>query len=432
MEFLKTLFASFDQAESLIFMAFVLIAFLIGFVLSWLVWTRQARKWRLEAQQSKAELKALQAEYQSFKDQFSLREADIQHAQVEAEESKRRMLGAQEDRSHIAAELEEAHAELARLQSSVAAQQVTIEDLNDQILGLRTKNETLVAESMETTDQVDEIYQVEAEKKENVHVEEPLQPIDAVAEMQSTFNAALQRLNAIEEKLRRIETENEDLRNRVAVAQAAPRSLAAVEQLFDTEVEEEDEEAIVQQAREYLQSAIGSMIPAAVEAQKDDLQQIHGIGPFLEKQLHSVGLYTYEQISKLDETLIEQLTKAIQFFPGRILKDDWVGQARRLHDNPTEALREFSPVSSENESLRIIEGIGPKIEALLADSGIHSLKDLAEANVERLQEILHAAGERYRLHDPSTWPEQARLATEGEWDQLKSFKEYLNRGEHKG
>ncbi|MBK6902618.1 MAG: hypothetical protein IPH04_07340 [Saprospirales bacterium] len=417
MEFLKTLFASFDQAESLIFMAFVLIAFLIGFVLSWLVWTRQARKWRLEAQQSKAELKALQAEYQSFKDQFSLREADIQHAQVEAEESKRRMLGAQEDRSRIAAELEEAHAELARLQSSVAAQQVTIEDLNDQILGLRTKNETLVAESMETTDQVDEI---------------DLQPIDAVAEMQSTFNAALQRLNAIEEKLRRIETENEDLKNRVAVAQAAPRSLAAVEQLFDTEVEEEDEEAIVQQAREYLQSAIGSMIPAAVEAQKDDLQQIHGIGPFLEKQLHSVGLYTYEQISKLDETLIEQLTKAIQFFPGRILKDDWVGQARRLHDNPTEAPHEFRPVSSENESLRIIEGIGPKIEALLADSGIHSLKDLAEADVERLQEILQAAGERYRLHDPSTWPEQARLATEGEWDQLKSFKEYLNRGEHKG
>ncbi len=418
MEFLKTLFASFDQAESLIFMAFVLIAFLIGFVLSWLVWTRQARKWRLEAQQSKAELKALQAEYQSFKDQFSLREADIQHAQVEAEESKRRMMGAQEDRSRIAAELEEAHAELARLQSSVAAQQVTIEDLNDQILGLRTKNETLVAESMETTtDQVDEI---------------DLQPIDAVAEMQSTFNAALQRLNAIEEKLRRIETENEDLKNRVAVAQAAPRSLAAVEQLFDTEVEEEDEEAIVQQAREYLQSAIGSMIPAAVEAQKDDLQQIHGIGPFLEKQLHSVGLYTYEQISKLDETLIEQLTKAIQFFPGRILKDDWVGQARRLHDNPTEAPHEFRPVSSENESLRIIEGIGPKIEALLADSGIHSLKDLAEADVERLQEILQAAGERYRLHDPSTWPEQARLATEGEWDQLKSFKEYLNRGEHKG
>ena len=174
------------------------------------------------------------------------------------------------------------------------------------------------------------------------------------------------------------------------------------------------------------------MIPAAVEAQKDDLQQIHGIGPFLEKQLHSVGLYTYEQISKLDETLIEQLTKAIQFFPGRILKDDWVGQARRLHDNPTEAPHEFRPVSSENESLRIIEGIGPKIEALLADSGIHSLKDLAEADVERLQEILQAAGERYRLHDPSTWPEQARLATEGEWDQLKSFKEYLNRGEHKG
>lgn len=419
MEFVKTLFASFDQAESLVFMAFVLIAFLIGFVLSWLVWTRQARKWRKEAQESKAELKALQAEYQSFKDQFALREADIQHAQVEAEESKRRLLGAQEERSRLAAELEEAHAELARLQSSVSAQQVTIEDLNDQILGLRTRDQIATGETID--------FEVGAEAENKV------EPIDAVAEMQSTFNAALQRLNAIEEKLKRIETENEDLRNRVASAQSAPRSLAALGQLSGSEVEdeEEDEEAIVQQAREYLQSAIGSVIPAAVEAQKDDLQQIHGIGPFLEKQLHSVGLYTFEQISKLDESLIEHLTKAIQFFPGRILKDDWVGQARRLHDNPPETTLEQHLVSSENESLRIIEGIGPKIEALLADSGIHSLKDLAETDLERLQEILQAAGERYRLHDPSTWPEQARLATEGEWDQLKSFKEYLNRGEHK-
>lgn len=415
MEWLNNLFASFDQQESLIFMAFVLIAFLIGFVLSWLVWTRQARKSRLEALEARADLKALQAEYQSFKDQLALKEADLQHALVEAEEARRPLQNLREERSRLTAELEETQAELVRLAASVSSQQVTIEDLNDQILGLRTKNQQLAVEETET-----------GIEPETTTIEFPLEPIDAVAEMQSAFNAALQRLNAIEEKLQRIESENESLRTQITSTPPVAKSMAAVEQLF--EVEEEDEEMLVAQARDHLAAAIGSAIPAAVEAQKDDLQKIQGIGPFLEKQLNQVGLFTYEQLSKLDETLVDQLTTAIQFFPGRIVKDDWVGQARRLYENPPA----FAEVAADAENgLQIVEGIGPKIEALLAEAGIQSLKDLAEAEVERLQEILQAAGERYRLHDPATWPEQARLAADGEWEQLKAFKEYLNAGKHR-
>lgn len=411
MEFLKNLFLSFDQQESLVFMAFTLVAFLIGFVLSWLVYRGQSRKWRSEAQGAKADLNALQAEYQSFKDQFALREADLQFSQVELEESKRRLQSLQDERNRLAAELEESGAELVRLESSINAQQVTIEDLNDQILGLRTKNHQLVEEEKEMP---------------------ALEPIDAVAEMQSAFNAALQRLSVIEEKLQHIESENESLRSQIATHQPATRGLGSAVQL--PEEEEEDEDVRVEQAREYFRSAIGSVLPLASESQKDDLQKIQGIGPFLEKQLNELGLFTYEQVSKLDEAQVEELTTAIRFFPGRIVKDDWVGQAARLLANPPADQEETilgSPAAGEENGLQLIEGIGPKIEALLAESGIRTLQDLAEASVEKLQEILQAAGERYRLHDPSTWPEQARLAANGEWDQLKSFKEYLNAGKHK-
>ncbi|MBK7409263.1 MAG: hypothetical protein IPJ40_15165 [Saprospirales bacterium] len=225
------------------------------------------------------------------------------------------------------------------------------------------------------------------------------------------------------------------MRNQFAASPTSRSLEASVEQLFEID-EEEDDEAIVARAREYLNSAIGSVLPASSESEKDDLKKIEGIGTFIEKQLNEAGIYTYEQISKLDEVLIEQLTTAIQFFPGRIVKDDWVGQAAQLLNQTQEEKKEAQPgedppsANQVAESLQVVEGIGPKIETLLNEAGISSLQDLADAKGDHLQEILSSAGERFRLHDPSTWPEQARLAAAGEWEQLNTFKEYLNGGKH--
>ncbi len=72
-------------------------------------------------------------------------------------------------------------------------------------------------------------------------------------------------------------------------------------------------------------------IPAANEAQKDDLQQIAGIGAFIEQKLNHLGLFTYEQIACFDETFISKLTAAIGFAPDAIYRDNWVEQARQLH-----------------------------------------------------------------------------------------------------
>jgi len=57
---------------------------------------------------------------------------------------------------------------------------------------------------------------------------------------------------------------------------------------------------------------------------------IAGIGPFIENKLNDIGIYTFEQITQLDDELIGYITEAIQFFPGRIQRDDWVGQAKKL------------------------------------------------------------------------------------------------------
>ncbi|HEX5625556.1 MAG TPA: helix-hairpin-helix domain-containing protein, partial [Saprospiraceae bacterium] len=80
------------------------------------------------------------------------------------------------------------------------------------------------------------------------------------------------------------------------------------------------------------------------------------------------------------------------------------------------------------DDLKIIEGIGPKIAELLHADGIVSFKDLSEASLDKLKDILEKAGSRYKMHDPTTWPQQAGLAAEGRMDELKQLQDTLKAG----
>ena len=84
--------------------------------------------------------------------------------------------------------------------------------------------------------------------------------------------------------------------------------------------------------------------------------------------------------------------------------------------------------NKEPQDLTKIEGIGPKIAEILNHSDISTYGQLAGANMERIKEILAAAGSRYNSHDSSTWSDQAQLAAEGKWDQLHKWQEILDGG----
>lgn len=83
---------------------------------------------------------------------------------------------------------------------------------------------------------------------------------------------------------------------------------------------------------------------------------------------------------------------------------------------------------SGQDDLVIIEGIGPKIAELLHADGINSFQSLADTSVEHLREILEKAGSRFKMHDPGTWPEQSKLAAEGQMDKLKELQDKLKAG----
>ncbi len=92
-----------------------------------------------------------------------------------------------------------------------------------------------------------------------------------------------------------------------------------------------------------------------------------------------------------------------------------------------DALR-LANVTVEPEDLKIIEGIGPKIEELLNRNKIFTFKQLSNTAVDALTDILTSAGPNYKIHDPSTWPRQAQLAHEGKWDELKTWQAELQGG----
>lgn len=95
--------------------------------------------------------------------------------------------------------------------------------------------------------------------------------------------------------------------------------------------------------------------------------------------------------------------------------------------SPPRARKEL-PEETGSDDLKVIAGIGPKIEEVLRAAGIRTYAQLADTSVEQLQAILSQAGPRFRLANPSTWPEQARLAANGDWEGLRSLQATL-RGE---
>ena len=65
----------------------------------------------------------------------------------------------------------------------------------------------------------------------------------------------------------------------------------------------------------------------------DDLKLIVGIGPVLERMLHQLGVTTFRQVAFWSERDVDDFDAKLHEFPGRIRRDEWVTQARSLHQS---------------------------------------------------------------------------------------------------
>lgn len=65
---------------------------------------------------------------------------------------------------------------------------------------------------------------------------------------------------------------------------------------------------------------------------RDDLKQIKGVGPAIEKTLNDMGIFRFQQIADMTEYDIDRVAERLKGFHSRIYRENWIGQARELTD----------------------------------------------------------------------------------------------------
>ena len=115
----------------------------------------------------------------------------------------------------------------------------------------------------------------------------------------------------------------------------------------------------------------------------------------------------------VDATLNREISAAVEFTVAEAV----------VAEKPAKAKKKVG-----GDDLKLIEGVGPKIAVLLINAGIITFADLAATSAEKVSEILSAAGSNFASHNPATWSDQATLARDGKWDELKELQDRLNGG----
>jgi len=144
----------------------------------------------------------------------------------------------------------------------------------------------------------------------------------------------------------------------------------------------------------------------ATEAEKDDLKMISGIGPFVEERLYALDIYTFKQISKFTAKDIATINDAIEYFSGRIERDEWVAQAKELVHSKAKRTELFNRISErkthiyydrigiakkeEADDLTIISGIGGWIKEKLNVLDIYTFQQISNFTKEDVVAVTEA------------------------------------------
>ncbi|MEC8875558.1 MAG: LamG-like jellyroll fold domain-containing protein, partial [Candidatus Thermoplasmatota archaeon] len=130
----------------------------------------------------------------------------------------------------------------------------------------------------------------------------------------------LEEIEADESKVK----EEEEYEVREAELKAKEEELETKEEELDSKQAELDRIAAKAETIDF------GIIGTASASDKDDLKLLKGIGPFIEEKLNALGIYKVEQIAKMTPELEDEVNIAIEFFPGRVKRDEWVNQAKEL------------------------------------------------------------------------------------------------------
>lgn len=357
--FFTQLFTDLDTDDSIYILLFLTVAYLLGLMFGAMSRNRKIRRLTKMVKERDNDLITVRAENGALKEKLEISEEQLQKLETEYETTNSLLGEMEQSRNAMHTDLAEAKELVGRLSAQNAANE---EEVNRLTLALQeiaaggstgthvysdggdagtTANDDTVSNSDQTstsnTFDSDRLGKLEARlsdlASENVHLKSQLIDIKGQSGVVNDDSLA-----AIKARLEQVELENDRLQKDLLGIKGGSTPITTVfddtassntnsgSVLGDNTSSEEREG----QARAALNAAFGSRIKKETADNKSNLKLIAGIGPFIENKLNDIGIFTFEQITQLDDELIGYITDAIQFFPGRIQRDDWVGQARKL------------------------------------------------------------------------------------------------------
>lgn len=141
------------------------------------------------------------------------------------------------------------------------------------------------------------------------------------------------RLPPLIERYRERNEEASRLETQLAEAETRVRDLEQDESQSETRIEPVSHPDTLTDGRDASNDPIDEAEQAPDEVDdtpRDDLKQIKGVGPAIEKTLNELGIFCFEQIADMSEHEIDRVAQRLKGFHSRIYREDWMGQAREL------------------------------------------------------------------------------------------------------
>ena len=154
---------------------------------------------------------------------------------------------------------------------------------------------------------------------------------DEAEALEEELGVARDRILALESMLSSDETRVEPV-DPEAMADGLHASNDEVEETFNAEVEIEEFEARTVHTADQTDDDVDNLLNGDA---RDNLKLIKGVGPAIEKTLNEMGILRFSQIAEMSEYDIDRVAHRMKGFRSRIYREDWIGQARDLHDQKT-------------------------------------------------------------------------------------------------
>jgi predicted flap endonuclease-1-like 5' DNA nuclease/uncharacterized membrane-anchored protein YhcB (DUF1043 family) len=153
----------------------------------------------------------------------------------------------------------------------------------------------------------------------------------------------------------------------------------------------------------------------------DDLKLIWGVGPAIEKFLHEHGVRRFDQIAHWSEKDLVWLDTALPAFKGRARDEKWIAQCQRLStgwrperavgEKPDDILK--APRGGKADDLKLIWGVGPKLESVLNAAGFYHFDQIAKWTEREIEWVDTQLGDFAGRAVRDKWVEQCGKLASG-------------------